>query len=125
MTLYGKEPAMPTAREDELNLLFREARTHFVWRDRAVAPELLRRLYELVRMAPTGGNSQPLRVVFVTTPEARERLRPALAPQNVDKTMSAPVTAIIAHDTEFYRHLPALFPARPEIADRMAGLPAA
>lgn len=61
-------------------------------------------------MAPTSANSQPLRIVFLTTAEAKQRLLPALAPANVDKTMSAPVTAIVAHDLEFYEHLPALMP---------------
>jgi 3-hydroxypropanoate dehydrogenase len=61
-------------------------------------------------MAPTSANGSPARFVFLTTPEAKRRLRPALAPLNVEKTMAAPVTAIIAWDTEFYDHLPKLFP---------------
>lgn len=115
---------MTTAREDELRLLFTDARTHAAWLDRPIEPELLRRLYELTRMGPTGGNSQPLRVTFVTSHEAKEQLRPALDPANVDKTMSAPVTAILGYDTEFYEQLPRLFPARAAAAkDRLAGMP--
>lgn len=115
---------MTTARDDELALLFTDARTHNVWLDRPVDDGLLRRVYELARMAPTGGNSSPMRVVFVKSHAAKEKLRPTLFPMNVDKTMSAPVTAIVARDTEFYEKLPKLFPARPEMRDAMASRPA-
>ena len=71
---------------------------------------MLRELYELARMAPTSANSQPMRLVFIKTREARERLRPALAPHNVEKTMTAPATAIVAHDLAFYEQLPKLMP---------------
>jgi 3-hydroxypropanoate dehydrogenase len=114
-----------TSREEELQLLFTEARTHSDWLDRPVADDLLERLYALVRMGPTGGNAQPLRVVFVKSREAKARLRPALMPGNVDKTMSAPVTAIVAFDTRYYDKLPQLFPTRPESRDRIAGMPEA
>jgi 3-hydroxypropanoate dehydrogenase len=113
-----------TARDEELALLFTDARTHNVWLDRAVDDGLLRRVYELARMAPTGGNSSPMRVVFVKSAAAKEKLRPTLSPMNVDKTMSAPATAIIARDTVFYDKLPKLFPARPEMRDAMASRPA-
>jgi 3-hydroxypropanoate dehydrogenase len=93
-----------------LDQLFLEARTHNRWLDKPVAPALLRELYDLAKLAPTSANSQPMRVVFVTSPEAKERLKPALAPQNVEKTMTAPVTAIVAHDLEFYEQLPKLLP---------------
>lgn len=116
---------MTTSREEELQLLFTEARTHGAWLDRPVAEDLLERLYALVRMGPTGGNALPMRVVFVRSHEAKERLRPTLMPGNVDKTMSAPVTAIIAFDTRYYDKLPQLFPARPETRDRIAGMPEA
>lgn len=116
---------MTTSREEEIELLFTAARTHSAWLDRPVPNDLLERLYALVRMGPTGGNAQPLRVVFVKSPEARERLRPALMPGNVDKTMSAPVTAIIAFDARYYDKLPQLFPARPEMRDHIAGMPEA
>lgn len=101
---------MPILNDADLNLLFLEARTHNAWLPRPVEDTLLRRLYEIARMAPTTANSQPMRVVFVKSPEAKERLRPALSAGNVDKTMSAPVTAIIAHDLEFYEKLPKLMP---------------
>jgi 3-hydroxypropanoate dehydrogenase len=75
-----------------------------------VPESLLRRVYELARMGPTSANCSPMRVVFVTTPEGKARLRPALSPGNLDKTMAAPVTAILANDTRFYDELPRLFP---------------
>ncbi len=92
------------------DLLFRAARTHGAWLDRPVADETLRELYDLMKWGPTSVNSSPARIVFLRTPEAKERLRPALAPGNVDKTMAAPVTAIIAYDVKFYERLPKLFP---------------
>ena len=93
-----------------IDQMFREARTHNVWLSRPVPPELLRQGYELAAFGPTSANTSPARFVFLTTPQAKERLRPALAPLNVDKTMAAPVTVIIAWDTEFYEKLPKLFP---------------
>ncbi|APR81953.1 Nitroreductase [Minicystis rosea] len=108
-----------------MKLLFTEARTHNAWLDRPVEDALLHRLHELVRMGPTGANTQPLRVVFVKSREAKERLRPTLKPLNVDKTMGAPVTAILAYDARFYDKIPQLFPARPEMKDQIAGLPEA
>jgi 3-hydroxypropanoate dehydrogenase len=114
-----------TSRHEEIELLFTEARTHHAWLDQPVPDDLLERLYALVRMGPTGGNAQPLRVVFVKSREAKERLRPALMPGNVDKTMSAPVTAIVAYDARYYDKLPQLFPARPEMRDHIAGMPEA
>ncbi len=93
-----------------LDRLFLTARTHNRWLPQAVDDTLLRELYELARMAPTSANSQPLRLVFLTSREAKERLRPALAATNVDKTMTAPVTAIVAHDLAFYEQLPKLMP---------------
>jgi 3-hydroxypropanoate dehydrogenase len=93
-----------------LNQLFVQARTHNKWLDRPIDEALLRELYDLTRLAPTSANSQPMRVVFVQSHEAKERLKPALAPTNVEKTMTAPVTAIVAHDLEFYERLPKLLP---------------
>lgn len=93
-----------------LEQLFLAARTHNRWLPEPVDDAVLRELYALARMAPTSANSQPLRLVFLTSHEAKERLRPALAPANVEKTMTAPVTAIVAHDLEFYEQLPALMP---------------
>ena len=93
-----------------LNDLFLEARTHGHWQSRPVSDDLLRQLYDLARMPPTSANSQPMRVVFVKSPEAKERLKPLLAPGNVDKVMAAPVTAIVAYDLAFYDQLPKLLP---------------
>ncbi len=96
--------------EEAIDQLFREARTHSAWLSEPVPVELLREAYELARLAPTSANSSPARFVFLTTPGAKARLKPALAPGNVDKTMAAPVTVIIAWDTEFHEKLPKLFP---------------
>lgn len=93
-----------------LDVLFRDARTHNGWQDKPVSESLLRQLFDLTKMGPTSANCSPMRVVFVSTPEGKARLKPALSPGNLDKTMAAPVTAIIAQDTQFYEHLPTLFP---------------
>ncbi len=93
-----------------LDRLFRTARTHNGWQNRPVPAELLHTLYDLAKFPPTSANCSPMRVLFVTTDEARARLRPALAPGNVEKTMTAPVTAILANDTQFHQELPRLFP---------------
>ena len=97
--------------DEGLDLIFRAARTHKVWLDRPVPDDLLRRVYDLARLGPTSANCSPMRVLFLTSRAARERLRPALTPGNVDKTMQAPVTAIIGHAVDFYEELPRLFPA--------------
>lgn len=98
--------------EEALGQIFREARTHWVWRPERVPIELLKQIYEVARFGPTSANTSPARFVFLTTPQAKERLRPALSPGNIEKTMTAPVTVIVAWDTEFYEKLPQLFPAR-------------
>lgn len=101
----------PAALDDQaLDQLFREARTHNGWQDRHVPEALLRDAVDLAKMGPTSANTSPMRVVFVRSKEAKELLKPALMPQNVEKTMSAPVTAIIGQDLEFYDLLPKLFP---------------
>ena len=96
-----------------LDILFREARTHNAFSG-PVSDEQLRALYDLMKWAPTTMNTQPARNVFVRTPEGKEKLKPALSPGNLDKTMSAPVTAILAYDLQFYENLPRTFPHRPE-----------
>ena len=113
---------MPTAHADDLKLLFTEARTHMAWQDKPVEDALLKQIYELAKMGPTSANSQPLRVVYVKSHEAKEKLRPALAPMNVDKSMSAPATAIIAFDAEFYEKMPKLFPGR-DMKSHLAQMP--
>lgn len=92
------------------DLLFGQARTYSSFHPQAVPDDLLRQAWDLARMGPTSVNCQPARIVFVRSPEAKARLKPILAPGNVDKTMAAPVTAIIAHDMAFYERLPDLFP---------------
>ncbi len=103
-----------------LDRLFREARTHNGWLEKAVPHALLEEAVELAKLGPTAVNASPFRVVFVETAEAKARLKPTLSPGNVDKTMAAPVTAIVGHDLTFYDHLPRLFPhadVRPMFAD--------
>ena len=90
--------------------LFGDARTHNAFLDKPVPDALLVEALDLAKMGPTAVNSQPLRVVFLRSQEAKARLRPALSPGNVDKTMAAPVVAIVAYDGAFYDHLPKLFP---------------
>ena len=82
----------------------------------AVSDETLRELYEMLKWAPTSANAAPARFAFLRSKEAKERLRPALAPLNVEKTMTAPVTVIVAYDMKFYEQLPKLFPHSPGMA---------
>jgi len=96
---------------DALDRIFRDARTHKGWRDRDVSDEQLHQLWDLLKWGPTSANCSPMRVVFVKSPEAKAKLKPALMTGNVDKTMAAPVTAIVAYDLEFHEKLPELFQA--------------
>src|SRR5258707_24592 len=96
--------------ESALDTLFREARTYTMWQSRPVPDDTVRLLYDLLKWAPTSANAAPARFVFLRSKDAKERLRPALAPLNVEKTMSAPVTVIIAYDLKFHEQLPKLFP---------------
>jgi 3-hydroxypropanoate dehydrogenase len=116
--------AVSPAADGFLERVFLEARTHRAWRDVPVDEPTLRRLYELARLPPTSLNIQPARITFVKSRAAKERLRPALWPDNVEKTMTAPVTAIVAYDLEFAAHLPKLVPGRPELVARLRDLPA-
>ena len=95
-----------------LDRLFRRARTHNIWSDRVVEEVTLHRLYELMKMAPTSMNMCPARFVFIRSAKAKERLRPALVRGNVEKTMTAPVCAIIGYDLAAWEHLPRLFPQK-------------
>ena len=99
-----------TIEAQSLAQLFTEARTHNAFLDKPVPEELLQKAIELAKMGPTSANQSPMRVVFVRSHAAKERLRPALSPGNLDKTMGAPVVAIAAFDEQFYEHLPFLFP---------------
>ena len=93
-----------------LDALFREARTHNKWRDEPVTDEQITALFDLLKMGPTSANCSPARFLFLRTPDSKERLKPALSAGNLDKTMAAPVTVIVASDPYFYNHLHKLFP---------------
>src|SRR5258706_1397439 len=96
--------------EEALKQILAEARTHNVWLPEPVSDESLAKIYDLMKWGPTSANSSPARIVFVKSKEAKEKLLPCMAEGNVEKTMAAPVTAIIAQDMEFYEKLPKLFP---------------
>ena len=110
--------------DEALDQLFRKARTHNAWLDRQVSDEVLRQLYDLMKWGPTSANLSPARIVFLRTRQAKERLRPALMPGNVEKTMAAPVTAIVAYDERFYELAPRLFPHNPGMRDLFVTNPA-
>ncbi|RDD63351.1 malonic semialdehyde reductase [Ferruginivarius sediminum] len=95
--------------DEGMDLIFREARTHRYWQDKPVSDVLLQAIWDLAKMGPTSANCSPMRVVFVTSPEAKEKLKPALMEGNVEKTMTAPATAIVAYDLEFHEKLPELY----------------
>jgi 3-hydroxypropanoate dehydrogenase len=102
--LTGKLP------EPCLDQIFRDARTHNVWREKDILDSPLHELVDLVKLGPTSANCSPARLLFVKSQEAKERLRPHLSEGNRDKTMKAPVCTIIGYDLDFYQHLPKLFP---------------
>jgi 3-hydroxypropanoate dehydrogenase len=108
MTVHVPDPK--TLAPAELAQIFTEARTHNVYLDRPVPDELLKSAVHLAKMGPTSANQSPLRVLFLRSEAAKERLAPALAPGNLAKTMAAPVVAITAYDEQFYEHLPFLMP---------------
>ncbi len=93
-----------------LKQLFLDARTHKAWQDKEVPDSLLQEVYELTKMGPTAANSVPMRILFVKTKLAKERLKPFLDAGNVEKTMAAPVTAIIAYDLKFFERMDVLYP---------------
>lgn len=105
------------ADDTTLQLLFTEARTHYGWQDRDVSDETLRALFEIAKMGPTSMNQQPMRVIFVRSEAAKDRLEPALFEGNRPKMRSAPVTAIIAYDLNFWEELPNVFPPNPQAQD--------
>ena len=92
-----------------LDLILRDARSHGDFQERAVSDELLRAAHDLMKWGPTTANSQPARIFYLRSKESRERLRPALGAVNVEKTMKAPLVALVAYDTRFYEHLPRLY----------------
>lgn len=101
---------MSIADDKALDIIWRNARTHNGWLDKPVSESLLKDIYDLAKMGATSTNCCPMRIVFVITQEAKERLKPILAPGNVNKAMTAPVTALIGMDMEFYEKLPELSP---------------
>jgi 3-hydroxypropanoate dehydrogenase len=111
------------ADEQCLDLIFRNARTHNAWLDKPVSDETLRQLYDTMKWGPTSANASPARFVFLRTKQAKERLRPSLAPSNVEKTMSAPAVVIVAYDLKFYEKLPRLFPHSPSMKELFASNP--
>lgn len=100
--------------DEALDQLFLKARTHNGWQLTDVSDDLLRDVFDLMRMGPTSANMQPARFIFVRSNAAKARLKPCLAPGNVEKTMAAPVCAIIGYDPRFYEYLPKLFPHAPD-----------
>lgn len=108
--LDRSEPFRARLADEGLDLLFRKARTHNGWQDRPVPRHLIEEAVDLAKMGPTAVNASPFRIVFVESAAAKARLEPALSPGNVEKTMAAPVTAIVGHDLAFHDHLPKLFP---------------
>ena len=103
--------------DEALRRAFTGAATARRWRERPVDDALLTRLYETLRWAPTSANCQAARFVFIRTPEGRERLRPALSRGNLEQTMTAPVTAIVAWDDRWHEELPRLWPFDPRARD--------
>jgi 3-hydroxypropanoate dehydrogenase len=101
---------MPAIDDAALDQIFRTARTHNAWTDEPVSDDTLHELYDILKQGPTSANNSAGRFLFLRTREAKERLRPALSAGNTEKTMAAPVTAIVAYDPKFYDHLPRLFP---------------
>ena len=118
------DPATPSGvlPDAALDQLFRMARTHN-WFHGPVTDAQLRALYDLMKWGPTSSNCQPARILFLRSAEAKERLKSALSSGNRDKTMAAPVTAILAYDLHFYEHLPRLFPHNQQARSWFEGRP--
>ncbi|HEX6691360.1 MAG TPA: malonic semialdehyde reductase [Burkholderiales bacterium] len=95
--------------EKLLDLILRQARSHSEFEDKPVPESALRAAHELMKWGPTSANSQPMRILYLRSPESRERLRPSLSATNLDKTMKAPLVALVAYDTQFWEHLPRMF----------------
>lgn len=95
---------------DQIDLILTGARSHYAWQDRTVSNEQLKRIFDIMKMGPTSMNTCPVRITFVTSQDGKDKIAKSLKPANVQKVMSAPVTAIIAYDTEFWTELPKLFP---------------
>jgi 3-hydroxypropanoate dehydrogenase len=109
--------------EQFLDLIFRKARTHGAWLDKPVTDETLHQLYDTMKWGPTSANTNPARFLFIRTKEGKERLRPTLAPGNMEKTMAAPVVVVVAYDLKFYEKAPRLFPHSPSMREMFASNP--
>ncbi len=107
-----------------LDKLFLKARSHYNWKKKEIKEKTLKDLYNLVKNCPTSANSEPMRILFLKSDKSKERLRPHLSDGNVDKTMTAPIVAIIAYDSKFYNHLPKLFPHNPGMKKVLSNPPA-
>ena len=112
-----------TAEPATLDLILRSARSFDRFTDRPVSDATLAAVWELMKWGPTSANGQPARILFLKSAEQKERLRPSLSANNVEKTMAAPVVALVAHDTRFFEHLPRLFPAAPDARRWFDGQP--
>jgi len=109
---------MPHAVNDEaLDTIFRTARSQNKWLDKPVSPALLMAVYDLMRFGPTSANCSPARIVFLASQESKERLKPYLLPSNIEKSMTAPVVAVVGYDLDFPQYLPRLFPHNPGAKD--------
>lgn len=109
--------------DEALDQLFRKARSYSAWLDTPVNDNTLRQLYDIMKWGPTSANACPARFLFLRSQQSKERLRPALAPGNVEKTMTAPITVIIAYDLLFFEKLPKLFPHSPAMRSLFAENP--
>lgn len=109
--------------KEAIKQIFTEARSHHAWTDRKVSDDTLRELYELTKWGPTAVNANPVRITFIRTEEAKEKLVPALMGSNVEQVRKAPVTAIVALDEKFFTHLGELFPAYPGATELFANDP--
>ncbi|WFE91783.1 malonic semialdehyde reductase [Roseibium porphyridii] len=109
-TIRDLRDRIETLDNDSIDLILRSARSHYAWQDKSVPRELLEIIYDITAAGPTSMNSCPARFFFVETAEAKQRLAKSLKDKNIDKMMSAPVSVIIAHDVEFWKELPYLFP---------------
>ena len=96
------------------NLIFQEARTHNNWLDKDISNDILMEIYDLMKWGPTSANCSPTRIIFVKSKASKDRLLPFVIESNLEKTKSAPVTAIIGYDINFHDHLPKLFPHNPD-----------
>lgn len=111
------------ADEKMLSLLFKDARSHNGWRSDPVSDVELAEAYDIAKWGPTSMNTQPMRLVFLRSAEAKERLKPAVGPRNVEKVMTAPVVAVVAYDSRFYTRLPEVFPHNPAAQGMFEGNP--